>query len=423
MADEWHQLKVAINLGHLQHERASAKTEASLATSREASARALEEAREADCRREVAEERERELQALNAALEQQVEARRAVLASMRGAPSKEKEILKREEALMLEPSKRSLELERLETRERQVAVAEDAITMHEAKIQEEVDRRVAKAHADLADKHRLAPVFQKAEAKGRITALRTKLDQAEQRERAIVAMQTAAQADLASARADFLSLQQQIDRATSLAKKSADEACRRRTLQREHASMLQDLRMRANRALNTICEESAPHPHEEDYASHLRFFTEIMTRLEDRAARARELIEERSRGLLGRTFSCVFSHLQNLDPHFYFDADIAPMPRVIRDNLLDWVDDHVDALVAEFAPEDDAAVVVVRGGGADDDDEDDASDSSGGDRGKGVPSFDEMMDIALMEVDFDDPTTNVRGRRALAIAKPTPRGY
>ena len=45
------------------------------------------------------------------------------------------------------------------------------------------------------------------------------------------------------------------------------------------------------------------------------------------------------------------------------------------------------------------------------------------DRGKGVPSFDEMMHIALVAVDFDDPTTNVRGRRALAIAKPTPRGY
>ena len=44
-------------------------------------------------------------------------------------------------------------------------------------------------------------------------------------------------------------------------------------------------------------------------------------------------------------------------------------------------------------------------------------------RGKGVPSFDEMMVIALVEVDFDDPTTNVRGRRAIAIAKPTPRGY
>ena len=45
------------------------------------------------------------------------------------------------------------------------------------------------------------------------------------------------------------------------------------------------------------------------------------------------------------------------------------------------------------------------------------------DRGKGVPSFDEMVAIVLEEVDFDDPTTNVRGCRALAIAKPTPRGY
>ena len=45
------------------------------------------------------------------------------------------------------------------------------------------------------------------------------------------------------------------------------------------------------------------------------------------------------------------------------------------------------------------------------------------DRGKGVPSFDEMMDIALVEVGFDGPTTDVRWRRALAIAKPTPRGY
>ena len=33
-----------------------------------------------------------------------------------------------------------------------------------------------------------------------------------------------------------------------------------------------------------------------------------------------------------------------------------------------------------------------------------------------------MMDFALVEVDFYDPTTNVRGRRALAIAKPTSEG-
>ena len=93
--------------------------------------------------------------------------------------------------------------------------------------------------------------------------------------------------------------------------------------------MLQDLRVRANRALETICEESIPHPYEDDDASHLCFFTQIVTRLDDRAARARQLVEERSRGLLGRAFSRVFSHLLNLDPHFDFNAAIAPEPRVI----------------------------------------------------------------------------------------------
>ena len=29
------------------------------------------------------------------------------------------------------------------------------------------------------------------------------------------------------------------------------------------------------------------------------------------------------------------------------------------------------------------------------------------DRGKGVPSFDEMVAIVFEEVDFDDPTTNM----------------
>ena len=53
---------------------------------------------------------------------------------MRGAPSEQGEIQKHEEALMLEASESSLELEKLETRERQVSMAEDAITAREAKI-------------------------------------------------------------------------------------------------------------------------------------------------------------------------------------------------------------------------------------------------------------------------------------------------
>ena len=134
LVDGWHQLKVAINLGHLQHEHANVMVEASLATLCEANARALEEAREADHRREVAKERRRELEAQNAFLVQQVEAHRAALATMKGAPSDEGEILRREETLMMEATKRSLELERLETRERQVAQAEDAVSAREARI-------------------------------------------------------------------------------------------------------------------------------------------------------------------------------------------------------------------------------------------------------------------------------------------------
>ena len=126
-----------------------------------------------------------------------------------------------------------------------------------------------------------------------------------------------------------------------------------------------------------IYEENVNHPHGDDDASHFRFFTDIGTCLEDRAARAHELIEERSRGLLGRVFSRVFSHLLNMNPHFDFDAVIAPVPGVIQGNLANWVDDHVDALVAEFVVADDAVVIAAEGGDADDDDEDDASDSSG----------------------------------------------
>ena len=37
--------------------------------------------------------------------------------------------------------------------------------------------------------------------------------------------------------------------------------------------------------------------------------------------------------------------------------------------------------------------------------------------------FNERLVSFSVEVNFDDPTTNVPRHRALAIAKPTPRGY
>ena len=47
--------------------------------------------------------------------------------------------MRREEALMLEATERTLELEQLEMRERQVAEAEDVANPREARTKEEVD--------------------------------------------------------------------------------------------------------------------------------------------------------------------------------------------------------------------------------------------------------------------------------------------
>ena len=63
-----------------------------------------------------------------------------------------------------------------------------------------------------------------------------------------------------------------------------------------------------------------------DYASHLRFFTDVVT-LEVRSDEARRLVGERSRGLLERAFSRVFSHLLNANPDFDFNTAIAPYLR------------------------------------------------------------------------------------------------
>ena len=104
-------------------------------------------------------------------------------------------------------------------------------------------------------------------------------------------------------------------------------------------------------------------------------------------------MEERGRGLLERAFSRVFSHLLNADPNFDFDAAIAPVATVVRDDLARWVEDNVDALVRAFTSEDDRVVVaadegdvvddgdggVAKGGDGADEDDDDASDASEGD--------------------------------------------
>ena len=101
----------------------------------------------------------------------------------------EEEIRKREEMLVLEATERSLELERLETRERQVAQAKDAANAREARIQEEVDSRVAEARTGLDSRHDIKAELVGAGADGQSSILRSRLAEAEQREKVGAATQ------------------------------------------------------------------------------------------------------------------------------------------------------------------------------------------------------------------------------------------
>ena len=123
-------------------------------------------------------------------------------------------------------------LERLEVRERQAVAAEDAVTAREAQVQLEVEERVAKARAELAERHRLDPELLEAELEGRTSALKAKLQSVEQRESAAREALISSESALASARAELSSLHQQIKDTTSLAERTTSEANHRRMLQR-----------------------------------------------------------------------------------------------------------------------------------------------------------------------------------------------
>ena len=97
-----------------------------------------------DCRREAAERHERELQASNAALERQVLACKAALADSAGEPpTGEARLRTLEDTLTLEALEQSLERERMEVMERQLATADDALASREVMIREEANERVA----------------------------------------------------------------------------------------------------------------------------------------------------------------------------------------------------------------------------------------------------------------------------------------
>ena len=93
----------------------------------------------------------------------------------------EEEVRQREKTLALEAVERSLELERLETRESQVAQAEDAVGAREARVEEEINCRVAEVRVDLEGRYDLKLKLAGQEGAGRAGALRPRLDEADRR--------------------------------------------------------------------------------------------------------------------------------------------------------------------------------------------------------------------------------------------------
>lgn len=110
--------------------------------------------------------------------------------------------------------------------------------------------------------------------------------------------------------------------------------------------MFQDLEQRANCALCFICGERLPSPLVANDAGYLAFFTKVVERLERSAEKVRHLVDEESSSLLVKASTRVFSHLLHSDPDFDFKVVIGPIPRVIRNTLGEWVEDHVDDLMA-----------------------------------------------------------------------------
>ncbi|KAE8777568.1 hypothetical protein D1007_49639 [Hordeum vulgare] len=115
--------------------------------------------------------------------------------------------------------------------------------------------------------------------------------------------------------------------------------------------MFQSIERTASRALGDICGEGVSGPLIPDDSGYLGFSCRVVERLEASAGKALEILDEKSRDLLGQVASDVLSHLLCLDPDFDFASLLDLVPETIHAALAKWVEVHVEDLVARLAPE------------------------------------------------------------------------
>ncbi|KAE8820774.1 hypothetical protein D1007_01082 [Hordeum vulgare] len=77
----------------------------------------------------------------------------------------------------------------------------------------------------------------------------------------------------------------------------------------------------------------------------------LQERLEVGSMKALALTEEKSRDLLSQVALDIFSDLLRLDPDFDFAEVLDPVSETVRAALAEWVNVHMEDLVARLAPE------------------------------------------------------------------------
>ena len=385
LSEGWRKLETAVNLSWRQHEAVLKEAEASLAIAHKARDRAVEEARDADRRRVAAEDRERKLEASNAALERQLRARMAALA-MTMAGDGPAGLLAREEALTLEAMERCMERERLETMERQVAEAEAKLDDREAKaaleiqvLQEdyhgklelhetrfvekgnELKKKIAALEGQLAGSKRCLQASETARsaAERHARAAKEACAAAERREQASEKARVAARAELSR-------FYQRVEDISASAALSPAEAAHAHGMRRVRSEMLTALGNRANGALRELLGSGVDDPLTADDACYLKFFSEVVDRLKGQVTMAQQLVEEQSHDVLRCAVTRIFGNLLRLNSRSNFRALLEPVPNVVAGDVDAWVSDHVEVLVTELVPavedapasEDDASGLV-----------------------------------------------------------------
>ena len=143
---------------------------------------------------------------------------------------------------------------------------------------------------------------------------------------------------------------QRVEDISASAALSPAEAAHARGMRRVRSEMLTALGNRANGALRELLGSGVDDPLAVDDACYLRFFSEVVARLEGQVTMARQLVEEQSRDVLRRAVTCIFRTLLRLDPRSDFRALLEPVPDVLAGDVEAWVCDHVEVLVMELVP-------------------------------------------------------------------------